>query len=37
MWNLKYRTNETNYETETDSHTKNRPVVAEEGGGVGEG
>ena len=29
MWNLKHDTNEFSYETETDSQTENRPVVAE--------
>ena len=35
MWNLKHDTNEHIYETETDSQTENRLVVAkrEEGGG----
>ena len=38
MWNLKYDTNETVYETETDSHRENRLVVAEgEGWGRGGG
>ena len=34
MWNVKYDTNEHIYETETDSQTENRLVVAkgEEGG-----
>ena len=36
MWNLKYDTNEHIYETETDSQTEHRPVVAKgEGGGGG--
>ena len=29
MWNLKHDTNEFSYETEKDSQTENRPVVAE--------
>ena len=35
MWNLKYNTNELIYETETDSQslTENRPVVAKSGEG----
>ena len=33
MWNLKYDTNELIYETEIDSHTENRLVVAKEKGG----
>ena len=32
MWNLKYVTNELIYETETDSDTENRLVVAKEEG-----
>ena len=36
MWNLKYDTNEAIYETETDSQTQRRPVVAKwEGAGEG--
>ena len=33
MWNLKYDTNEPIYETETDSQTENRLVVAKGVGG----
>ena len=33
MWNLKYDTNELNYEIETNSQTENRVVVAK--GGMG--
>ena len=33
MWNLKYGTNELIYETETDSQTENRLVVAKGEGG----
>ena len=29
MWNLKHDTNEFIYETETDSQTENRPLLAE--------
>ena len=36
MWNLKYDTNELIYETERDSQTENRLVVAKVEG-VGEG
>ena len=36
MWNLKYDTNELIYETETDSQTERRLVVAK-GGGAGRG
>ena len=36
MWNLKYNTNEPIYETETESRTENRLVVAK-GEGVGGG
>ena len=36
MWNLKYDTNELIYETETDSQTENKLVVAM-GESVGEG
>ena len=36
MWNLKYDTDEHIYETETDTHTDNRLVVAK-GEGMGEG
>ena len=35
MWNLKYDTNELIYDTETDSQTENRLVVAK-GEGVGK-
>ena len=35
MWNLKYNTNETIYETEADSHTENRLVVPDREGGDG--
>ena len=31
MWNLKYGTNEPMYETETDSQTENKHVVAKAG------
>ena len=34
MWNLKYDTNELIYETDTDSDTENRLVVAEGEGGM---
>ena len=37
MWNLKYDSNELIYETETDSQTENRLVVAKEEGVCGEG
>ena len=33
IWNLKYDTNELIYETETDSQTENRLVVAKGGQG----
>ena len=28
MWNLKYNTNESTYEAETDSQTESKPMVA---------
>ena len=34
-WNLKYDTNELIYETETDSQTENRLVIAEGEGWIG--
>ena len=35
VWNLKYDTNESIYETETESQTQNRLVVAKRVGGGG--
>ena len=35
MWNVKYNTNEPIYETETDSQTEHRLVVAKRGFGSG--
>ena len=37
MWHLKYGTSDRVYETETDSDIESRLVVAEGGGGLGEG
>ena len=37
MWNLKYDTNEPNYETETDSQTQRTDLSLPRGREVGEG
>ena len=37
MWNLKYNTNDLVYETETNSQTENRLMVAEVVGGLRQG